>query len=104
MRPSPAKGTLRLRPPRPCPPRPALPPRGGARRKPMPRHRLFTGVVLAAGTLAGSALYRRRAARQRERVDLYAGDGSMASIADGAPEATRLLRLARDLIHVASSS
>ena len=31
--------------------------------------------------------YRRRAARQRERVDLYAEDGSMASFADGSPEA-----------------
>ena len=38
-------------------------------------------MLLAAGSLAGSVLYRRRAARRRERVDLYAEDGSMASIA-----------------------
>ena len=46
----------------------------------MPR-RLLTGMMLAAGSLAGSVLYRRRAARRLERVDLYAEDGSMASIA-----------------------
>jgi hypothetical protein len=64
----------------------------------MPRRRLMTGMLLAFGSLAGSVLYRRRAARQRERVDLYADDGSMVSVADGAPEAARLLSLARDLI------
>jgi hypothetical protein len=64
----------------------------------MPPHRVLTGMLLAAGSLAGSVLYRRRAARQRERVDLYADDGSMASIADGTPDAQRLLALARDLL------
>ncbi len=58
-------------------------------------------MVLAAGSLAGSVLYRRRAARRRERVDVYAEDGSMASIADGSPEAERLLALARELMAVA---
>ena len=67
----------------------------------MPPHRLLSGVLLAAGSLAGSVLYRRRAARQRERVDVYAEDGSMASIADGAPEAERLLSVARELIAAA---
>jgi hypothetical protein len=58
-------------------------------------------MLLAAGSLAGSVLYRRRAARRRERVDLYAEDGSMASIAaDGSPEAERLLGLARELMAV----
>ncbi len=57
-------------------------------------------MLLAAGSLAGSVLYRRRAARQRERVDLYAEDGSMASFADGSPEAVRLLALARALMAV----
>ena len=32
----------------------------------MPRRRVVTGMLLAAGSLAGSALYRRRAARHRE--------------------------------------
>ena len=67
----------------------------------MPPRRLLTGMMLAAGSLAGSVLYRRRAARRRERVDIYAEDGSMASIADGSPEAERLLALARDLMAVA---
>ncbi len=67
----------------------------------MPPRRLLTGMLLAAGSLAGSVLYRRRAARRRERVDLYAEDGSMASIADGSPEAERLLALARELMAVA---
>jgi len=60
-------------------------------------------MMLAAGSLAGSVLYRRRAARRRERVDLYAGDGSMVSIAaEGSPEAERLLSLARELMNVAA--
>ena len=66
----------------------------------MPPHRLFTGMLLAAGSLAGSVLYRRRAARRRERVDVYAEDGSMASLADGSPDAERLLGLARELLAV----
>jgi hypothetical protein len=57
-------------------------------------------MLLTAGSLAGSVLYRRRAARQRERVDLYADDGSMVSVANGAPEAARLLSLARELIQL----
>jgi hypothetical protein len=65
----------------------------------MPRRKLVTGMLLGAGSLAGSVLYRRRAARQRERVDIYAEDGAMVSIADGAPEAARLLALAHELIH-----
>jgi hypothetical protein len=56
-------------------------------------------MMLAAGSLAGSVLYRRRAARRRERVDVYAEDGSMASIAaDGSADAQRLLALARELM------
>jgi hypothetical protein len=66
----------------------------------MPR-RLFTMTMLAAGSLAGSLLYRRRAARRLERVDLYADDGSMASLADGSPDAERLLTLARELMALA---
>jgi len=64
----------------------------------MPPRRVFTGMLLAAGSLAGSVLYRRRAARRRERVDLYAEDGSMISIAEGTPDAERLLPLARNLL------
>ena len=64
----------------------------------MPPRKLVTGVLLAAGSLAGSVLVRRRAARRRERVDLYADDGSMHSFGEGSPEADRLLPLAHDLL------
>ncbi len=63
----------------------------------MPRRKVVTGLLLTAGSLAGSVLVRRRAARRRERVDLYAEDGSMHSFADDSPEAARLLPLAREL-------
>ncbi|MBA3842360.1 MAG: hypothetical protein H0X39_07030 [Actinobacteria bacterium] len=64
----------------------------------MPPRKVVTGFLLAAGSLAGSVLVRRRAARRRERVDLYAEDGSMHSFAEGSPEATSLLPLAHDLL------
>ena len=52
----------------------------------MPRRKVLTGFLLAAGSLAGSVLYRRRAARRREHVDLYYEDGSMISLTEGSPE------------------
>jgi hypothetical protein len=64
----------------------------------MPPRKLVTGVMLAAGSLAGSVLVRRRAARRRERVDLYADDGSMHSFAEGTVEADRLLPLAHEIL------
>jgi hypothetical protein len=57
--------------------------------------------VLAAGSFAGSVFYRRRAARRRERVDLYFEDGSLVSLAEGSPGAERLLPLAHDVLHAA---
>ena len=64
----------------------------------MPPRKLVTGMLLAAGSLAGSVLVRRRAARKQARVDLYAEDGSMHSFTEGTPEATRLLPIATDLL------
>ena len=64
----------------------------------MPPRKLVTGMLLAAGSLAGSVLVRRRAARRRERVDLYADDGSMQSYSEGTPEAERLLPIAHELL------
>jgi hypothetical protein len=64
----------------------------------MPPRKLVTGMLLAAGSLAGSVLVRRRAARRRERVDIYGEDGSMHSFAEGTPEADRLLPIAHDLL------
>ena len=67
----------------------------------MPRHRLLTGFLLAAGSFAGAVLFRRRAARRRERADLYYDDGSMVSLVEGTAEAERLLPLARDVLQSA---
>ncbi|MGN6798391.1 MAG: hypothetical protein ACTHKS_09595 [Gaiellaceae bacterium] len=64
----------------------------------MPRRKVVTGVLLAAGSLAGSVLVRRRAARRQARVDLYATDGSMHSFPEGTPEADRLLPIAHELL------
>ena len=64
----------------------------------MPPRKLVTGVLLAAGSLAGSVLVRRRAARRQARVDLYASDGSMQSYTEGSPEADRLLPIANELL------
>jgi hypothetical protein len=64
----------------------------------MPPRKVVTGVLLAAGSLAGSVLVRRRAARRQARVDLYGTDGTMQSFPDGTPEATRLLPIANNLL------
>jgi hypothetical protein len=64
----------------------------------MPPRKLVTGVLLAAGSLAGSVLVRRRAARKQARVDLYADDGSMHSYTEGTPEAAQLLPIAAELL------
>jgi len=67
----------------------------------MPRRRLLTGFLLAAGSLAGTVLYRRRAARRRERVDLYYEDGSMTSLTEGSSDAQTVLPLARRVLETA---
>lgn len=64
----------------------------------MPRRSVVTGLLLAGGSLAGSVLVRRRAARRRERVDLYGEDGSVHSYAEGTPEALRLLPIAHEVL------
>jgi hypothetical protein len=63
------------------------------------RPRVGTLLLAAAGSFAASALYRRRAARRRERVDLYFADGSMVSLPEGSAGATRLLSIAHELLH-----
>jgi hypothetical protein len=67
----------------------------------MPRRSVLTGALLAGGSVLGSLLLRRRAARRRERVDLYYEDGSMVSLPDGTPEAGRLLVRAHELLRAA---
>ncbi len=67
----------------------------------MPRRRVLTGAALALGSLAGTVAFRRRAARRRERVDVYFEDGSMFSLTDGSPEAATVLPLARRMLETA---
>jgi hypothetical protein len=69
----------------------------------MARRRLLTGFLLAVGSLAGTVFYRRRAARRRERVDVYFEDGSMVSLAEGSPEAATVLPLAHRVLDAARS-
>lgn len=64
----------------------------------MPPRKVVTGFLLAAGSLAGTVLVRRRASRRRERVDLYAEDGSMLSLVEGTPDAELLLPIAHRLL------
>ena len=64
----------------------------------MPPRKVVTGLLLAAGSLAGSVLVRRRAARRQERIDLHAEDGSMHSFGEGTLEAGRLLPIAHDIL------
>ena len=59
---------------------------------------VLTGTLLGAGSVAGTLLFRRRLARQRERVDIYFGDGSMVSFAEGSPEIDRLIPVAREAL------
>ncbi len=62
--------------------------------------RSLTVLVLLVGSLVGSILYRRRSAKRIERVELYAGDGTMVSLADGSIEAEEMLGLARSVLSV----
>lgn len=68
----------------------------------MPRRKLLTGFLLAAGSVAGTVFYRRRVLRRRERVDLYYEDGSMVSVAEDSADAEGLLAPARDVLQAAS--
>ena len=61
---------------------------------------VLTGALLGAGSLAGTLLLRRRLARQRERVDVYFGNGSMVSLTKP-EEAEPLLRRAREILALA---
>jgi hypothetical protein len=62
---------------------------------------VLTGMLLGAGSVAGTLLFRRRLARRRERVDVYFGDGSMVSLAKPG-ETEALLGRARRILELAS--
>jgi hypothetical protein len=58
-------------------------------------------AAAAAGSALGAVLLRRRAARRRDRVELYFDDGSLVPLTQGSPEAERLLLHARELLAAA---
>ena len=47
---------------------------------------------------AGGAVFLRRRARSRDRVELYFDDGTLVTLGKGQPEAERLLSPARELL------
>jgi hypothetical protein len=64
----------------------------------MGKRRLLLGVLVGAGSFAGTLVYRRRSAHTRTRVDLYFDDGSMMSLGTGSPDADALLPIANELL------
>jgi hypothetical protein len=67
----------------------------------MARRSVLAGFVVACGSLLGAAVFRRRSARRRERVDLYYGDGTFVSLGDRSPEVARLTGLAHEFLRSA---
>jgi hypothetical protein len=62
------------------------------------------GVALAGfvtGVVAGVIAERRSAGSKRERLELYFDDGSFVTLADGSPDAARLLPLAHKVFTAA---
>jgi hypothetical protein len=55
----------------------------------------------AVGSAAGAVALRRRAARRRDRVELYFADGSLVTLTRGSPEAEPLLAPARRVLETA---
>jgi hypothetical protein len=61
---------------------------------------VLTGMLLGAGSVVGTLLFRRRLARRSERVDIYLGDGSMVSLTRP-DQAEPFLRRARQILELA---
>jgi hypothetical protein len=61
----------------------------------------LTGFLLAAGSAVGAILFRRRAARRRDRAEVYLADGSLLSLVEGQPGAERMLLHAREVLTTA---
>lgn len=58
--------------------------------------RRLAGFLVAIGSLLGAAaLWRRRAGKGREHVDVYFADGSAVTFDEGSEEAARLVPIAR---------
>ena len=67
------------------------------------RARKALAVGAALGSAAGAVLLRRRAARSRDRLELYFEDGSLVTLVQGTPEAEALLLHARELLSATRS-
>jgi hypothetical protein len=63
----------------------------------------LTGFLLAAGSAVAAILFRRRAARRRDRAELYLADGSLVSLVEGQPGAERMLLHAREVLKTVRS-
>jgi hypothetical protein len=63
----------------------------------------LTGFLLAAGSALAAILFRRRAARRRDRAEVYLADGSLVSLVEGQPGAERMLLHAREVLTTARS-
>ena len=61
-------------------------------------HRAVRWAVVAVGSAAGLALWRRSSGKRREGVELYYSDGSMVSFPEDSTEAARLIPLARQVL------
>jgi hypothetical protein len=64
----------------------------------MRRGKVFTAIVLAAASYGASKIWRKRAGRNPEHVDLYFEDGSMLSFPGDSADGDRLLPLARQVL------
>jgi hypothetical protein len=65
------------------------------------RRKAVTLLGFSAGAVAGTLLYRRGTRSRRERIALYFADGSMVSLAEGAPPTATLLPIARRILDAA---
>ena len=64
-------------------------------------HRAAKALLVAAASAGAAAAARALRTRRRAHVDLYFADGSMISLAEGQPQADRLVPLARDVVSAA---
>ena len=69
----------------------------------MRKRRLVVTALVGVASFAGTLVYRRHTERNRTRVDLYFEDGSMVSLAQGNPDADRVLPLAGEALAAASA-
>jgi hypothetical protein len=62
------------------------------------RHKGAALAGFVTGVVAGAIAHQRSAGSQRERLELYFDDGSFVTLADGSPDAARLLPLAHQVL------